>query len=259
MLLNYTDSYGETYQVKPTLNTYLVNSNLYVGLEYLDQECNAWLPYADVTVNIDSLPFLESAIDTNNNGPNILAFLTSNGFGSLTGYVQPSGLCAFPVFRFNADKLKEIDAEIFTEYEKAVQKRDMGLQRSPMQQLRDEQAAWKIGEDRFLALQTCDDGYDYTIYDQDYREVDGGQLDNPELSLLAARDEIILENDLAGRSLQAFDYDELAELADEAWQKELAAVARPLDEVIDEAAMQGYGSDFKTSPTKDAPSELEER
>ena len=38
--------------------------------------------------------------------------------------------------------------------------------------------------DRILAVQTCEDGYDYTLLDENYNEIDGGQVDNPELSML---------------------------------------------------------------------------
>ena len=40
-----------------------------------------------------------------------------------------------------------------------------------------DEAAWKVGRDRILAVQTCEDGYDYTLLDENYNEIDGGQLD----------------------------------------------------------------------------------
>ena len=38
----------------------------------------------------------------------------------------------------------------------------------------------------YLYIQTSETGYDYTLYDPDYKELDGGQLDNPDLSLAEA-------------------------------------------------------------------------
>lgn len=55
----------------------------------------------------------------------------------------------------------------------------------------------RLGRDQYLAIQTCEDGYDYTLFDKEFHEIDGGQLDNPELSMLEARAEI-----LAGFGLQ---------------------------------------------------------
>lgn len=46
-----------------------------------------------------------------------------------------------------------------------------------------EQAAWLVDDSHYLIVQACDDGWDYTLYTLSYREVDGGQLDMPELSI----------------------------------------------------------------------------
>ena len=55
-----------------------------------------------------------------------------------------------------------------------------------------EEAAWKVGRDRILAIQTCDDGYDYTLFDENYNEIDGGQVDNPDISMIEVRTDILL-------------------------------------------------------------------
>lgn len=54
-----------------------------------------------------------------------------------------------------------------------------------------DEAAWQVGRDQYLAIQTCEDGYDYTLFDKEFHEIEGGQLDNPELSMLEARAEIL--------------------------------------------------------------------
>ena len=78
----------------------------------------------------------------------------------------------------------------------------------------DEQMAWKVGRDNYLILQTCDDGWDYTLYDKDFKEVDGGQLDMPELSMQEARSEILQDFELDKKDLVVVDYDEVAERAE---------------------------------------------
>lgn len=115
----YTDSYGGTYTLYPKLNTYL-NNNLYLGFDFYDPEEGAIFPFCAATVNMDEVyPFLQSCIDTNNNGFKMVEFLMDNGFGKPTGMAIPSGFCAFPVFEFNADKLREIDPNTFNAYAKA--------------------------------------------------------------------------------------------------------------------------------------------
>ena len=70
-----------------------------------------------------------------------------------------------------------------------------------------DEAAWKVGRDRILAVQTCEDGYDYTLLDENYNEIDGGQLDNPDLSMIEAKKEILESFGLEHRELRAMVYE----------------------------------------------------
>lgn len=76
-----------------------------------------------------------------------------------------------------------------------------------------DEAAWKVGRDRILAVQTCEDGYGYTLYDENYNEIDGGQLDNPEMSMIEARQDILESFDLEQRELRVVIYDDVMEQA----------------------------------------------
>lgn len=78
----------------------------------------------------------------------------------------------------------------------------------------DEQMAWKVGKDHYLIIQTCDDGWDYTLYDKNFKEIDGGQLDMPELSMQEARSEILKDFQLEKKDLVVADYDEVVERAE---------------------------------------------
>lgn len=76
--------------------------------------------------------------------------------------------------------------------------------------------AWDLGSKGFLAIQTCEDGYDYTLYHKDFTEIDGGQIDDPEISMNAARDQILSDYGFGGRTMTRIDYDELCDRAEEA-------------------------------------------
>ena len=76
-----------------------------------------------------------------------------------------------------------------------------------------DEAAWKVGMDRILAIQTCDDGYDYTLFDENYNEIDGGQVDNPEMSMIEVRTDILESFNLAHRELRAMVYEDVMEQA----------------------------------------------
>lgn len=87
--------------------------------------------------------------------------------------------------------------------------------------------------DRYISIQTCTDGYDYSIYDEGYRLLDGGIYDNPDISNREALHEIITDvketmlDSQAGAYFQedeaaAIDYDELQEKVELREQEEIA-------------------------------------
>ena len=95
----------------------------------------------------------------------------------------------------------------------------------PEIQTQDEQAAWELGGKGYLAIQSCEDGWDYTIYHSDYSVMDGGQLDAPELTIQEAREQILEAHHMEkGRRLLQ-DYDAVMDKVAEA--EELSADHRP--------------------------------
>ena len=54
-----------------------------------------------------------------------------------------------------------------------------------------QEAAYRLKNGDYLYIQTSETGYDYTLYGPDYKELDGGQLDNPDLSFAEAGKEIL--------------------------------------------------------------------
>lgn len=42
--------------------------------------------------------------------------------------------------------------------------------------------AFQLG-DRYICIQETSEGYDYTIYDMNYLELDGGVYDNPNITI----------------------------------------------------------------------------
>mgnify|MGYP000010374735 FL=1 len=88
-----------------------------------------------------------------------------------------------------------------------------GASYMPEPEIMGDEAAWKVGRDRILAVQTCEDGYDYTLLDENYNEIDGGQVDNPELSMLEVRQNILESFGLERRELRAMFYEDVMEQA----------------------------------------------
>ena len=69
----------------------------------------------------------------------------------------------------------------------------------------------KDSDIRYLAIQTCDDGYDYTFFDEEFNSQDGGQLDMQELSMTEAIFELLKDIDAQYAPLELYDYDLLRE------------------------------------------------
>ena len=114
----------------------------------------------------------------------------------------------------------------------------------------DDEAAFKLG-DRYISIQRTDGGYDYSIFDEGYRLLDGGVYDNPDAGMSAVLQEIIDElkqpvynaerdtyshtevqgnirqDDIAER----IDYDELMEKTESVGMAEIAA-AKSAQEIV---------------------------
>ena len=98
-----------------------------------------------------------------------------------------------------------------------------------------QEAAYRLENGNILFVQTSEEGFDYTLYGPDYKELEGGQLDDTEYFLSEARDEILsglepqgrVVETLTGETLEAFQ--EAAEQANAIVPPEPQAEAPALD------------------------------
>ena len=72
-----------------------------------------------------------------------------------------------------------------------------------------QEAAYRLESGDYLYIQTSETGYDYTLYDPDYKELDGGQLDNPDLTLAEAGKEILAIHELPAGTMEPLTGDRL--------------------------------------------------
>ena len=72
-----------------------------------------------------------------------------------------------------------------------------------------QEAAYRLESGEYLYIQTSETGYDYTLYGPDYKELDGGQLDNPDLSLVEAGKEILAIHELPAGTMEPLTGDRL--------------------------------------------------
>ena len=104
-----------------------------------------------------------------------------------------------------------------------------------------QEALFLIDGATYLHIQPCDSGWDYTLYDAaSMKELDGGQLDMPELSRKNAVLQICDDNDLDGTSLRHAPLSMIETLQEAAYQQMQAeasqvAVSSQLPEAQEQA------------------------
>lgn len=103
----------------------------------------------------------------------------------------------------------------------------------------------KNGEQYFF-IQTTSEGYDYTFYDKEFQELDGGVYDDPDISMREAIEEILSDEDgVSFSDCKVIDCDKFLETVDRAEyfpQKAYEDLRELMDSGADEAAFRcGYG------------------
>ena len=74
-----------------------------------------------------------------------------------------------------------------------------------------DQMAFSI-KDKYVSIQTCTEGYDYSVFDANYRLIDGGAYDNPDISIYATLKDVLEDFGLSEQDERIpVDYEELME------------------------------------------------
>lgn len=89
------------------------------------------------------------------------------------------------------------------------------LEMQAEQEMVQEEAAYEFA-DRYLLIHACEDGYDYTFYDKQYKEMDGGVYDNPDITLEEAVHIILTDDPFPNMERTQVNYEELDGRVEEA-------------------------------------------
>ena len=90
-----------------------------------------------------------------------------------------------------------------------------------------QEALFLINDTTYLHIQPCDSGWDYTLYDAaSMKELDGGQLDMPELSCMKVVLQICDDNDLDSTSLRRAPLSMVETLQEAAYEQMQAGQVR---------------------------------
>ena len=103
----------------------------------------------------------------------------------------------------------------------------------PEIQTQDDQGAWKLGSKGYIAIQSTDEGWDYTIYNGDYSVMDGGQVDAPELTIQEVREQILEAHHMEKGQRTLQDYDLVMDKAAEAEEPGLSNKPSTLEKLTE--------------------------
>lgn len=99
----------------------------------------------------------------------------------------------------------------------------------------DTEIAYQAG-DKYIAIQIVSDGYDYTFYDQNFKGLDGGVYDDPDIPIQKVVEDILTDEGIALADCKVINYDELQEKVEE-MQQETSKEPHTLDQAEPAADM----------------------
>lgn len=100
--------FGKTYELNLYKGHYLPKYGGGIGIQATINEDGFEEPWGTITVNLGKLPENQAALDTNNNGTNILFELEDEGYCKFLGYKQ-SGYCTYPIVEFTEEFLNGLE------------------------------------------------------------------------------------------------------------------------------------------------------
>ena len=104
---------------------------------------------------------------------------------------------------------REIEGWDNPEIQSVVEQMDVAID------LHETQIAYAIGG-RYFTIQHTDEGFDYTFYSRNYRELDGGVYDNTDLNIEEAMSEILEDENLDYEDGEVLNYESFMEHVEEA-------------------------------------------
>ena len=85
------------------------------------------------------------------------------------------------------------------------------------------QIAYQIGK-QYFTIQTAEDGYDYTFYNEDYQEDDGGIYDNPTIYVDEAASDILEDKGYSLEDAKVVDYEDLMADVEEVQEEQMQRI-----------------------------------
>ena len=129
---------------------------------------------------------------------------------------------------------EHLSAQLASLYRTEYQEVSINAEHSPQELSEPAEALFLLNDATYLHIQPCDTGWDYTLYDKEtMKELDGGQLDTPELSRSSAVRQICEGLELENPSIQDAPLSMIETLQDAACQQMQEQVSQQTAETAD--------------------------
>ena len=92
---------------------------------------------------------------------------------------------------------------------------------SPEPEITANQASWQIGHREYLSIQSTETGWDYSVYDRQFSEIDGGDIDLKHITIQQCRDMLLQDLGWQDRSFVPMDYEMVEERAADVAEEKL--------------------------------------
>lgn len=97
---------------------------------------------------------------------------------------------------------------------------------SPEPEITANQAAWQIGHREYLSIQSTETGWDYSVYDRQFNEIDGGDIDLKHITIQQCRDMLLQDLGWQDRSFVPMDYEMVENRAADVAEEKLRPLLR---------------------------------
>ena len=112
--------------------------------------------------------------------------------------------------RFVRSKLDQLEAAGVPVPDELLRRLDAIEKNYPPREI---EAVYLLDDETYLHIQEADEGFDYTVYDKSLREIDGGYIDTPNLTLAAACEIALANHGLTPETSKKVTPDILDEIA----------------------------------------------
>ena len=120
---------------------------------------------------------------------------------------------------------------------------------APEPEITANQAAWQIGHREYLSIQSTETGWDYSVYDRQFSEIDGGDIDLKHITIQQCRDMLLQDLGWQDRSFVPMDYEMVEERAADVAEEKLNSLLERIHAERKEIANRPH-SDARSAPEK---------